>query len=664
MLQEGETLRPNARILWEIQARAMRPPVETATNLYDGIRARAASCLETGRMRRDKAANEEQLRAYQRECRRLFLECIGWDRLPRERGRASVLDVRDYPDFRLEKLLLEPGKGNYATANVYVPKSDVKPLPAVLLVIGHTDLGKADGEYQFLARQLVRQGLIVLALDPLGEGERFEHYEEAIDLQPIQGCSGEHDLMDWKCKLLGHSLAAWFVRDGLCALDYLASRPDVDADRIGLTGHSGGGTQVSMLMLAAGERFACAAPCAYVTDARAMLEEGVDPDNEMIWPGSLKKGLDYVDLLAGMAPKPVTILACRHDFFPPEGTLRTFEEAKKLWAAGGREDALRLVWADSSHAYAPSLACAAADFFSRTLLGKAAAAEQVAFEALKPGELSCFPGGTLLGARADMRTLQDELAARLDALKAGWTGDAEALAGELKEILNCAQVRPGQPRVYAEGICGHYAWRSAIWRPGADRWSNGVFLRDMRADSEKLPTVIALWPGGLSRLAEHSNRIWRMVRAGRQVLVMDVSADGSLLPAALGSSGMYIGWGTMYKLSAYLIQLGDSLCAMRTRDVIAACHMADNWPEADGVSLYAQGDMGRYVLLAALLCGVPVCTDGEFQRYEEIVLEKYHDQTNTHSWILPGALRLGDMDAISECLSKRGLLLRDPAAMA
>ena len=66
-----------------------------------------------------------------------------------------------------------------------------------------------------------------------------------------------------------------------------------------------------MLMLAAGSRLACAAPCAYVTDTRAMLEGGVDPDNEMIWPGSLAKGIDYVDMLAGIAP----VLAARKDRF-------------------------------------------------------------------------------------------------------------------------------------------------------------------------------------------------------------------------------------------------------------------------------------------------------------------------------------------------------------
>lgn len=128
--------------------------------------------------------------------------------------------------FVLEIILLQPRLGAWATANMYLP----------------------------------------------AQGERFEHYEAEMGFQPIQGCSGEHDLLDWKAKLLGWSLARYFVHDGICSLDYLASRTDIDDSCIGLTGHSGGGTQACMLMLAAGDRLACAAPCAYVTDAQAMVE--------------------------------------------------------------------------------------------------------------------------------------------------------------------------------------------------------------------------------------------------------------------------------------------------------------------------------------------------------------------------------------------------------
>ncbi len=656
MLENGGTLRPNARTLWEIQEKAMRPPAETAANLYMEICARAKEALKRGEARRAAVRDGETLKAYQQEVRRLFFQCIG-GLPPPFAASAQVVDKQAYGFFSLEKVLLEPREGSFATAAVYTPLGERGPRPAVLLLIGHTDLGKADPEYQYVAQLLAFAGFVVLALDPFGEGERFEHYESGIDLQPIQGCSGEHDLMDWKCKLLGVSLARYFIGDAIAALDYLSSRPDVDENRVGLTGHSGGGTQVCMMMLAAGERFACAAPCTYVTDTRAMLEGGVDPDNEMIWPGSVEKGIDYVDLLAGIAPKPLMILAAENDFFPLEGTKRTLRAARALWrAAGGTPP--EMTTAPHAHAYSPALAMAAARFFLRHLSREEPDLASFAFAPLPPEALRCTPDGMLLKAFPRMRTLQDELNGLLAEIASKRESGPEAWIGD---AVGMDSADPSPPRVYGEGICGHYAWRAVLWRVHEGHWNNGVFLRDMRQDDRKLPTVIALWPEGIARLAEHSAWIHQACRNGWQVLVMDTAAEGSLLPGPLGSSSLYIGWGTLYKLSAYLIQLGDSLCALRVRDVLAAWEMVRKWPEAERVCLYAQGEMSRYAELAALVRGITCHTDALCPPYEEIVTEKYHDQTHTHAWIFPGVLRHTDTKAMRDRLSLRGLNIGDMA---
>ena len=660
MMEDGGRLRPNARTLWEIQEKALTPPAEVSANLYREILSRARAGAERGERRRAAVRDGASLAAYQEETRRVFYRCIGG--LPPENPAPAVRvkDRKEYGFFSLERVALEPRPGSLATAAVYAPLGLKGPRPAVLLLIGHTDQGKADAEYQYAAQLLAFAGFVVLALDPFGEGERFEHYEAGIGLQPIQGCSGEHDLMDWKCKLLGVSLARYFIRDAMAALDYLASRPDVDGARIALTGHSGGGAQVCMMMLAAGGRFACAAPCAYVTDNRAMLETGVDPDNEMIWPGSLAEGIDYVDLLAGMAPKPVLILAAENDFFPMEGTRRTLEEARRIWRAVGGTPP-EMTTAPHAHAYSPTLALAAARFFLRQLGEEEPDWLRFSFSPLDQQAIRFTADGQLLRDYPAMATLQDELEGLLRR-----RGEQREQAGPeawLAAAVNADMASPAPPRVYGEGVCGHYAWRAALWRVGEGHWNNGVFLRDMRLADRKLPTVIALWPQGLARLAEHSAWIHRACRMGWQVLVMDLAGEGSLLPGPLGSASMYIGWGTMYKISAYLIQLGDSLCALRVRDVIAAWEMARRWPETEGesVCLFAQGEMSRCAEIAALLKGIPCRTDPLCQPYEEIVREKYHDQTHTHDWIFPGILAHTDTEDIRKRLALRGLVLPDMA---
>lgn len=664
ILHEGAELVPAARTLWEIQRFAEHPPVETASNLYIDVLRQARNALHQGEERRFAAVGIEAFFQYRQQVRKEFLDCIGGLPANEENAPVRVVKRQTFGGFVLESILLPVGQGSLVSANLYLPRCCQGRRPAVLVVVGHTDQGKADPEYQYLAQALVHSGFVTLVLDPLGEGERFEHYEAEMDFQPIQGCSGEHDLLDWKCKLMGLSLARYFIRDGIAALDYLASREEVDPNRIALTGHSGGGTQTSMLMLAAGERFACAAPCTYITDVQAMMDCGVDPDNEMIWPGSLAKGLDYIDFLAGMAPKPVLLLTVQHDFFPREGTLRTLESARRLWMQAGDGCMPEMVTVESQHSYTPKLAQAAADFFSRHLLGQPADLSSFAFERLPDQTLWCTSGGILLKEYPQSRTLHQELTAELLSCRMERESlSVQDIQKHLSDALHMERLSSSPDdfvcRVYHEGICGHYTYQCLVWRPQDGYWNNGVLLRDMRLGDKPLPTVIALWPEGLSRLAEHSGWIHRTVWQGWQVLVMDVTASGSLLPSLLGST-MYIGWGTMFKLNAYLIQLQDSLFALRTRQAAAAVRMLEQWSGANGpLRFYGQGEFSRYAVAASLLTGVPACVDGDCQPYEEIVRERYHDQTHTHEWVFPGMLRYINPEELWQHTEK--LQARDPA---
>ncbi len=660
MLREGGALRPTARILWEIQAKTAHTPVETATNLYRDCLRRAEDALRQGNERRHAVNSPEALRAYQQECRKAFLRCIGG--MPESFPvNAKITGVSRHDGFSIERVMFSSRPGNCVTANVYVPDGRVSPGPAVLLAVGHTDAGKADEEYQWTAQTMARAGFVTMVTDPLGEGERFEQYEAEMAYQPIQGCSGEHDLLDWKAKLTGQSLARYFIQDDLAALDYLVSRPDVDASRVALTGHSGGGTQTIMLMLAAGERFAAAAPCAYVTDHQAMMDCGVDPDNEMMWPGSIEAGLDYADMMAGMCPKPVLALTLLHDFFPREGVSRTMGELKSLWERAGSETPPEVFTADSGHAYTPECAKAAARFFSRHLMGREADFSGFVFRLLPAEELRCTPQGQVITACPGMRTVHDELCARLDELtaKRGTVEDALPWLTQTGLGTYGAFDFP-EPRVYDEGVCGHVIYRCAAWKCDDFNWNVGVLMRDMRRADEELPTVIALWPQGTLRIAEHSHWIHTQLRKGKQVLVMDVAGSGALLPAKLSGSDYYISWSTMYKLNAYLIQLGDSLPALRTRQAACTVGMLDVWntfgAKCGPISFYGEGEFSRYALLASLMTDIPVTADGQYQPYEEIVRERWHDQTNTHEWVIPGILEHTDMPEIVRYLSEHGLL--------
>src|SRR5205823_4843891 len=92
---------------------------------------------------------------------------------------------------------------------------------------------------------------------PPGQGERYQYWEPETERRLIGGCTTEHTHAGLPFTLQGASIARVFLWDAMRAIDYLVSRPEVDPDRIAVTGNSGGGTQTSFLMegsLEAGER--------------------------------------------------------------------------------------------------------------------------------------------------------------------------------------------------------------------------------------------------------------------------------------------------------------------------------------------------------------------------------------------------------------------------
>ena len=107
-----------------------------------------------------------------------FLRAIGG--LP---GTAAPLNPRitgvlERTGYRIEKLIYESLPGNFVTANLYVPTTHAGPFPAVLGAAGHAmQEGKAAPVYQSAFVSLALRGYVVLAYDPPGQGERFEHHD-------------------------------------------------------------------------------------------------------------------------------------------------------------------------------------------------------------------------------------------------------------------------------------------------------------------------------------------------------------------------------------------------------------------------------------------------------------------------------------------------------
>src|SRR5215472_3910828 len=250
----------------------------------------------------------------------------------------------DAEGYAIEKVIFDSLPGFSVTANLYRPSTPGR-YPGVLLQAGHTQEGKPEG--QRLAANLALKGFVVLAFDPVGQGEREQTYDRRVD-RPLAGWSvPEHIQAGAQSILIGESVARYFIWDGKRALDYLAGRPEVDASRLGAVGCSGGGALTTFIG-ALDPRIKAVAPACYINSYR-LLFAGPDPDSEMSLPNFIASGLDMADFVELSAPNPWLILATEGDYFTPAGARLVYEEARRWFGLYGAEDKVRFFTGGGPH---------------------------------------------------------------------------------------------------------------------------------------------------------------------------------------------------------------------------------------------------------------------------------------------------------------------------
>lgn len=303
---------------------------------------------QTANNQRSSLISKRDAENYVREVRAKIQQCFGpWpDKTPLN---ARVTGILDRDTYHIEKVIFESRPGFPVTANLYVPKGRKIPLPAVVGTCGHSDNGKAFPSYQSFAQGLVKMGYIVLIFDPLGQGERIQYLNSENKSRHGAGVM-EHLYTGSQMVLTGESLNSWFAWDGIRALDYLLTRPEVDPKHLGITGNSGGATQVAWLC-GVEPRFTMAAPCCFVTTFRHNMENEVPADSEQYPPHALALGLDHSDFIAAMAPKPVILLGNEKDFFDARGLEESFTRLKHLYKLLGAEQNIQLFVGPDYHGY-------------------------------------------------------------------------------------------------------------------------------------------------------------------------------------------------------------------------------------------------------------------------------------------------------------------------
>jgi dienelactone hydrolase len=322
---------------------------------------------ETRRLSARNAAfldNVEDWPRAQADLRRQLFEMLGLQPLPaRSDLKAEVTGQTERDGVVVENIVFQSRPGLYVTANFYRPKSQDGPLPTILYVCGHGG-AKIDGisygnktTYQHHGTWFAKNGYTCLTIDTLQLGEiEGKHH-------------GTHNLGRWWWNSRGYTPAGVEAWNGIRALDYLETRPEVDKTKFGVTGRSGGGAY-TLWIAALDERIQVAAPVAGITSMHNHVVDGVIEGhcdcmfmvNTYRW--------DFPLVTALIAPRPLMILNTDKDpIFPLEGVVDVYRKTRKAYEAMGAGAKLGLAFYEGPHKDTQPLRVPAFHWFERHFKG-------------------------------------------------------------------------------------------------------------------------------------------------------------------------------------------------------------------------------------------------------------------------------------------------------
>jgi len=652
---------PGAAAWLRLPAFSQKPYAGTAYRNYprclpDYIRDLAEQAYQRRNREIARLTTPEAVQARQRWARETFWKLAGGEpeRTPLNARKIGSFE-RD--GYRVDKIVYESRPEFHVPANLYVPAHGAPPYPAVLFQLGHSRNGKAYLSYQRCCQGLVRLGYVVLAFDPMGQGERIYYPDSGGVNSRLPSPDHEHTTPGKQMLLYGDTSSRLQVWDAMRSLDYLVSLPMVDPKRIGTTGQSGGGT-LSMLLMAVDDRLAAAVVCSGNTENVACANfnpPGSTDDAEQDFVGSGPLGFDRWDTMYPFAPKPLLITVSDKDFFgtySPEYITNGWEEFQKLqkvYEVLGHAD--RLEWSDSPlpHELAYDTRLKVYSWFERWLKGREQAIEQeppVAPEedrvllVAESGNMVRTFGGqtpfvinktrTVEKAPGDLRTL---------------IGLAEPMGAPLSTLR-----RVPSREVDVEAVEVQSARQ--VWVPG---W---LFLPRGRTVDE--PVVLALDPGGRNQQWSEGQLYQSLAVRGYVVCVADVRGIGDMAPEFGRGAPAHAREHESEEDYAWAgLILGRPLVGQRVNDILALVAGLGKHPAVSGrrVVLAARGNLTVPALFAAALDQniSELYLAGGLVSFRSIVDTENYDHSFAN--FVPNLLRHTDLPDVAATLAPRRIRL-------
>lgn len=570
--------------------------------------------------------------------------------------------------YRIEKVAFESRPRLFVTANLYVPNGGGRR-PAILAPLGHSTTGKAWPSYQKLFSNLARKGYVVLTYDPFGQGERIEYPGARPGLTSLgSGGTTEHEYAGRRLILLGANFGLFRVWDGIRGVDYLLSRPEVDPDRIGCCGQSGGGT-LTQFLAALEPRIQAAVVSEGNTENLAHSDvepPGSADDAEQNIVPAAAHGIDRADLLYAFAPKPLLMTVTLHDAghtYSPEYVASgrdLLDEYRKAYGVLDASDRVALQVTTEAHGYVYEMRRATYAWFNRWF--KVRADDEEGEQSIEPDEALYVTSTGFVATSIGGETALSLTRQMADGVKASRASTAEDVQRRIRSVLGVDPLPAAAPLTRMLAIIqkrGYRAEQFEIPTEAEIRAPGWLLTPDGAGPSS--PLVLYLGEGSAWGAVAEDGLLEKLCKGGRRVAVMDVRGRGDCAIAYPERGRFY--FANRITNEAYLhwftLMLGRPLLGGQVFDTLRAVQYFRTLGTGS-ISIVGDGPHGVVALYAGALDasvrGVvlrQVVTD-----YRTLATaERYSQPFGIYAY---GVLRQFDLPDVAGALAPRPVLIVNP----
>ncbi len=493
----------------------------------------------------------------------------------------------------------------------------------------------------------------MFAFDPIGQGERLQYADKKTNRSKIGGPTTEHSYAGAQTLLSGTALSDYFIWDGVRTVDYLFTRKEVDKERIGITGRSGGGTQTA-LIAAYDERIYAAAPECYITNFKRLLQSIGPQDAEQNPYHALERGFDFPDYFHFRAPKPSLIVTTTLDFFSQQGARETFAEAERSYSAMGFPGNIMMVEDFGVHESTKKNREAVYAFFQK-YLNLPGSSEDVEVDTFKPEDLWVTETGqvtTSLSGKTvfdlNRKYFKKEEVPR-DKMKVS-----------IKEISGITFNRKLTSAVVTGKIPGEkYDIEKYFLENDQDHLALPVWV--VKApDSDIKKIMVWLNPDGKEKIPE-SKMLVEFIKKGYTVVSADMPGTGELFDPGFRGDGFVKKVPFNYTFGAQLT--GRSITGITADNIDLLMQFVEELNKENvKVDAFVEGVMNEPLLHYTTFKDPfsKIMFSGPLMSGKKLIEEKYYDPGLAY-YVVPGSLPFYDVDDMMSFLPEDSFLIMDPA---